>query len=338
MQATRRFLSPPPRLLDDAERGAGMRRLALALRPLPSARFACARLRSSTACLSTDSSNQNGAALSFLEKARRAARERASLRMSSEEAESQASDESPAADGARPSPLSAPAQAAAALAGASGSASSRPKKLVELSSSEQQAKLTGIDMTPNAGLPDGLTDDAILTFLLETWDAPKTGPPRRKLYKLQRSLDVADVWPLKSTAFDERLEEKEILLSAVHRAAVVREMPEFKKGDPNQGGRCMRALASLRSLSIGELRQGQPFTSGNGRSKQLGRPRRPGGNWGARADNGGQRGGQRGGHQGGGSGGYWEGGRLVTGGSESGTDHDRYGSAWDDEDSRSAGR
>jgi len=157
---------------------------------------------------------------------------------------------------------------------------------VELSSSEQQAKLTGIDMTPNAGLPDGLTDDAILTFLLETWDAPKTGPPRRKLYKLQRSLDVADVWPLKSTAFDERLEEKEILLSAVHRAAVVREMPEFKKGDPNQGGRCMRALASLRSLSIGELRQGQPFTSGNGRSKQLGRPRRPGGNWGARADNG----------------------------------------------------
>ena len=335
MQATRRFLSPPPRLLDDAERGAGMRRLALALRPLPSARFACARLRSSTACLSTDSSNQNGAALSFLEKARRAARERASLRMSSDQAEGQSSDELPTADDARPPPLSAPAQAAAALAGASGSASSRPKKLVELSSSEQQAKLTGIDMTPNAGLPDGLTDDAILTFLLETWDAPKTGPPRRKLYKLQRSLDVADVWPLKSTAFDERLEEKEILLSAVHRAAMVREIPVFKKGDPDQGGRCMRALASLRALSVGELRQGQPFTSGNGRTKQL---RRPGGNGGGRPNDGGQRGGQRGGHQGGGSGGYWEGGRLVTGGSDSGTDHDRYGSAWDDEDSRSAGR
>ena len=320
-------------------RSRTMRRLALAVRPLPSARLACARLRSSTACLSTDSSNQNGAALSFLEKARRAARERASLRMSSDQAEGQASDELPTVDDARPPPLSAPAQAAAAAAaaaaGARGSAGSVPKKLVELSPSEQQAKLIGIDMAPNAGLPDGLTDDAILTFLLETWDAPKTGPPRRKLYKLQRSLDVADVWPLKSTAFDERLQEKEILLSAVHRAAMVREIPVFKKGDPDQGGRCMRALASLRALSVGELRQGQPFTSGNGRTKQL---RRPGGNGGGRPNDGGQRGGQRGGHQGGGSGGYWEGGRLVTGGSDSGTDHDRYGSAWDDEDSRSAGR
>ena len=326
------------RLLPPSQTARTMRRLA-ALRPLPSARFACARLRSSTACLSTDSSNQNGAALSFLEKARRAARERASLRMSSDQAEGQASDELPTVDDARPPPLSAPAQAAAAAAaaaaGARGSAGSVPKKLVELSPSEQQAKLIGIDMAPNAGLPDGLTDDAILTFLLETWDAPKTGPPRRKLYKLQRSLDVADVWPLKSTAFDERLQEKEILLSAVHRAAVVREMPVFKKGDPNQGGRCMRALASLRSLSIGELRQAQNVTSGNGRTKQ---PRRPGGNWGGRPNDGGQRGGQRGGHQGGGSGGYWEGGRLVTGGSDSGTDHDRYGSAWDDEDSRSARR
>ena len=45
-------------------------------------------------------------------------------------------------------------------------------------------------MTPNAGLPDGLTDDAILTFLMETWDAPKAGPPRRKLYKLQAAVRV----------------------------------------------------------------------------------------------------------------------------------------------------
>lgn len=304
---------------------SGMRRLALGLRPLPSARFACARLRSSTACLSTDSSKQNGDALSFLEKARRAARERASLRMSSEKAEGQSSDELPTADDARPPPLSAPAQAAATVAaGARGSAGSAPKRLVELSSSEQQAKLIGIDMAPNAGLPDGLTDDSILTFLLETWDAPKTGTPRKKLYKLQRALDVADVWPLKSTAFDERLQEKEILLSAVHRAAVVREMPVFKKADfkkGDQGARCMLALASLRLLSIGELRQGQPLTSSNGRTKQ--QQRRPGGNWGGRPASGRPA-----------SGGYWEGGRLVTGGSDSGTDHDRYGSAWDDEDSR----
>ena len=45
-------------------------------------------------------------------------------------------------------------------------------------------------MTPNAGLPDGLTDDAIWTFLMETWDAPKAGPPRRKLYKLQAAVRV----------------------------------------------------------------------------------------------------------------------------------------------------
>ena len=167
--------------------------LALARRSLPSARFAFTHLRSSTARLSTDSSKQDGSALSFLDKARRAARERASLQMLSEKAEGQSSDESATADDVRPPPLSAPARAATAVAGAPrGRADDphSPKKLLELSASEHRYKLAGIDMTPNAGLPDGLTDDAILTFLMETWDAPKSGPPRRKLYKLQAAVRV----------------------------------------------------------------------------------------------------------------------------------------------------
>ena len=74
-----------------------MRRLAS--RPLLQARFACARLprwpalSSVAACLSTDSSNPKGAAGS-LEKARRTAHDRASLR-TSEGGETQSSDESP---------------------------------------------------------------------------------------------------------------------------------------------------------------------------------------------------------------------------------------------------
>ena len=167
--------------------------LALARRSLPSARFAFTHLRSSTARLSTDSSKQDGSALSFLDKARRAARERASLQMLSEKAEGQSSDESATADDVRPPPLSAPARAATAVAGAPRGRADDPhvpKKLVELSASAHRYKLAGIDMTPNAGLPDGLTDDAILTFLMETWDAPKSGPPRRKLYKLQAAVRV----------------------------------------------------------------------------------------------------------------------------------------------------
>ena len=166
-------------------------RLALARRSLPSARFAL-HLRSSTARLSNDSSKLDSSALSFLDKARRAARERASLQMLSEKAEGQ-SDESATADDVRPPPRSAAARAAAAVAGAPrGHADDPhpPKKLLELSASEHQNKLAGIDMTPNAGLPDGVTDDAILTFLMETWDAPKAGPPRRKLYKLQAAVRV----------------------------------------------------------------------------------------------------------------------------------------------------
>lgn len=181
--------------------------------------------------------------------------------------------------------------------------------------------MTEVDMTPDAGLPEGLTDDAILTFVLEKWDTPKAGPSRRKLYKLQRALDVADLWPLKSTAFDVRLQEKEKLLSAVHRAATAREVPEFKKGDPDQGGPSMRALASLRSLSLCELREGLPFTS----SKAF-KPQRPHANW--RPDNRGQGGGK----QRGGGAGFWQDGRFNDSATDrGGTDRDRYGSAWEDE-------
>ena len=186
LMCVRRFLPPDWSVMTLAT-------LALARRSLPSARFAFTHLRSSTARLSTDSSKQDGSALSFLDKARRAARERASLQMLSEKAEGQSSDESTTADDVRPPPLSAPARAATAVAGAPRGRADDPhvpKKLVELSASEHRYKLAGIDMTPNAGLPDGLTDDAILTFLMETWDAPKAGPPRRKLYKLQAAVRV----------------------------------------------------------------------------------------------------------------------------------------------------
>ena len=186
LMCVRRFLPPDWSVMTLAT-------LALARRSLPSARFAFTHLRSSTARLSTDSSKQDGSALSFLDKARRAARERASLQMLSEKAEGQSSDESTTADDVRPPPLSAPARAATAVAGAPRGRADDPhvpKKLVELSASEHRYKLAGIDMTPNAGLPDGLTDDAILTFLMETWDAPKSGPPRRKLYKLQAAVRV----------------------------------------------------------------------------------------------------------------------------------------------------
>ena len=183
LMCVRRFLPPDWSVMTLAT-------LALARRSLPSARFAFTHLRSSTARLSTDSSKQDGSALSFLDKARRAARERAML---SEKAEGQSSDESATADDVRPPPLFAPARAATAVAGAPRGRADDPhvpKKLVELSASEHRYKLAGIDMTPNAGLPDGLTDDAILTFLMETWDAPKSGPPRRKLYKLQAAVRV----------------------------------------------------------------------------------------------------------------------------------------------------
>ena len=76
----------------------GMRRLAS--RPLPQARFACARLprwpalSSVAACLSTDSSNPKGAAGS-LDTARRTAHDRAMTLRTSEGGERQSSDESP---------------------------------------------------------------------------------------------------------------------------------------------------------------------------------------------------------------------------------------------------
>lgn len=83
---------------------------------------------------------------------------------------------------------------------------------------EAAAAVAELDLEqPDAGLPPGLTDDAFELFCLEQWENPRSRTnPRRSLYKLQRALQVADLWPLQLA---NRLEEKQKLLGAVQRLA-----------------------------------------------------------------------------------------------------------------------
>ena len=75
----------------------------------------------------------------------------------------------------------------------------------------------------DAGLPADLTDERLKTFLLNEWEPPKPQTAvRRVLYKLQRHLQVSDLWPLEATTgttgvSSARLEEKVKLLTAVRR-------------------------------------------------------------------------------------------------------------------------
>jgi len=74
--------------------------------------------------------------------------------------------------------------------------------------------------------PPNVTDADISAFLFERWELAfgmrGRGPnwnPRRRLYKLQRAMQVDGVWPLENLSGDARLREKEKLLHTIHRIA-----------------------------------------------------------------------------------------------------------------------
>ena len=70
----------------------------------------------------------------------------------------------------------------------------------------------------DSNLPDGLRDEDIKAFMLGEWDPPRRyNPPRRFLYKLQRQLEVFDLWPMAEKSAASRLQNKKWLLAAVHR-------------------------------------------------------------------------------------------------------------------------
>jgi hypothetical protein len=72
-----------------------------------------------------------------------------------------------------------------------------------------------VGLEENAGLPPGLTDDVLKCFLLTEWESPREyTAPRRALYKMQRSLQLADLWPFEVPT---RMEERKKLLRVVQR-------------------------------------------------------------------------------------------------------------------------
>ena len=265
---------------------------AASRRPLAVSRLAGPRL----ACLSTGP--DGGSAADFLEKAARAG-------LKGGENQSEA---------ARPSGLDDPPRRRTA-----GDAHS-----AVLATAASQ----GADMTPNAGNPPGLTDDEIRTFILESWDAPKGGTALRKLYKLQRALDVHGLWPLKVNTFDARLEAKRLVQSAVLRIVAKGGVPELSEVAGEDLGpedawpyeRRVRSLKSLARLRLDDIKAEQPAQSPKEPQRRIGH--RPGGygrqGGSGRPDHGEQRdGGQAGG---------WRARDRVT------HDSDRYGGAWDDDD------
>ena len=112
--------------------------------------------------------------------------------------------------------------------------------------------------------PPGVTDDDLCAFLFERWELHggpkgrgKNWNPRRRLYKLQRAMQVDGVWPLESLSPDARLAEKEKLLHTIHRIAANR-LPELTKDE--DGGftdielvRRVRSVSMLAALSHREL-------------------------------------------------------------------------------------
>lgn len=112
------------------------------------------------------------------------------------------------------------------------------------------------DNVPNSGLPDGLTDERLQAFLLEKWE-PRQSRKRQKrlLYKLQRQLQISELWPLASGS-EGREGEKVKLLRAVHRIAdrLNTEQPPSSEEDwDNRANARLESLLYLSKLSVEEL-------------------------------------------------------------------------------------
>jgi hypothetical protein len=111
--------------------------------------------------------------------------------------------------------------------------------------------------------PPGVTDDDLRAFLFERWEISsghrglgKNWNPRRRLYKLQRAMQVDGVWPLESLAPKSRLYEKEKLLHSIHRIAA-EGLPSFQdeEGNVTDGmlQRRVRSVSMLAALTHREL-------------------------------------------------------------------------------------
>ena len=141
--------------------------------------------------------------------------------------------------------------------------------------------------------PPGVTDDELRAFLFERWDLAggqqgkgKNWNPRRRLYKLQRAMQVDGVWPLESLAPQARLVEKEKLLHSIHRLAA-HGLPDAKDEDGHIIDvllhRRVRSVSMLAALSHRELLEDtstqpkqekrKPRGADNGRPGPRGDPR-----------------------------------------------------------------
>ena len=99
----------------------------------------------------------------------------------------------------------------------------------------------------DAGLPPGLTDAMLRSFILDTWEF-RGNNRRRGLYKLQRSLSVHELWVLDDPTPEARLEGKEALLLALRRLiaqGLVAQAPEHLR-------RVLRAMGNVTSEQLRE--------------------------------------------------------------------------------------
>ena len=114
--------------------------------------------------------------------------------------------------------------------------------------------------------PPNVTDADISAFLFERWELAfgmrGRGPnwnPRRRLYKLQRAMQVDGVWPLENLSADARLREKEKLLTFIQRLIVHGHVPEVERDADGRVvdealARRVHGLKRLATLTIDDLR------------------------------------------------------------------------------------
>lgn len=106
---------------------------------------------------------------------------------------------------------------------------------------------TGPAAVADAGLPPGLTDAMLRSFILDTWEF-RGNNRRRGLYKLQRSLSVHELWVLDDPTPETRLQGKEALLLALRRLiaqGLINEAPEHLR-------RVLRAMGNVTSEELRE--------------------------------------------------------------------------------------